>query len=374
MCKSLSGSCQYAAAQMKRTAKIRKDEKTMTGKGNNKVFFFIVMGILWVGVSVLSLAWGQVHVPAEAMFTAVGQQLHIPSVTGTGMTPEQAAVVWYIRLPRILVGLMVGAALAVSGAVMQGVFGNPLADPAVIGVSSGAALGAVIAISLGMAAHGIFYMPLFAFTGALLAVAMTILLAMKNGKIPVMVLLLSGIAVSMLLSALTSGVLTFMNESRLREYLFWMVGGLDYRRWEHVYLAVGPVTVGILVACLLARHLNILVLGEQEARAVGMPVAALRLILLFVTAVTTATAVCVSGTIGFVGLIVPHIMRLLIGPEHRTLLPACALAGGLFLVGCDTLGRMLIPPAEIRVGIMTALTGAPYFLYLLHRVQKRGGF
>jgi iron complex transport system permease protein len=360
--------------QIKRTATIRKDEKAMTGKGNNKVFFFTVMGILLAGVSVLSLAWGQVQVPAGAIFGVIGQQLHIPGAAGMGMTPEQTAVVWYIRLPRILFGLMVGAALAVSGAVMQGVFGNPLADPAVIGVSSGAALGAVIAIALGMAAHGIIYMPLFAFTGALLAVAMTILLAMKNGKIPVMMLLLSGVAVSMLLSALTSGVLTFMNESRLREYLFWMVGGLDYRRWEHVYLAAGPVTAGIFISCLLARHLNILVLGEQEARAVGMPVAALRLILLFVTAVTTATAVCVSGTIGFVGLIVPHIMRLLIGPEHRMLLPACAMAGGLFLVGCDTLGRMLIPPAEIRVGIMTALTGAPYFLYLLHRVQKRGGF
>ncbi|MEN6564926.1 MAG: iron ABC transporter permease [Veillonellales bacterium] len=345
----------------------------MAVKRHNKAVF-LLLGLLLLAVTILSLACGQVYVPAQAILGVLGQQLHISPAAASILTPEQTAVIWHIRLPRTLVGLMVGAALAVSGAVLQGVFGNPLADPGVIGVSSGAALGAVIAIALGFTANGIFYMPLFAFTGALLAVAMTVLLAMKNGKIPVMVLLLSGIAVSMLLSALTSGVLTFMNENRLREYLFWMVGGLDYRRWEHVYLAIGPVAAGISVCCLLARHLNILVLGDQEARSVGMPVAALRLILLLVTAVTTATAVCVSGTIGFVGLIVPHIMRLLIGPEHRTLIPACALAGGLFLVGCDTLGRLLIPPAEVRVGIMTALTGAPYFLYLLHRVQKKGGF
>jgi len=150
------------------------------------------------------------------------------------------------------------------------------------------------------------------------------------------------------------------------------VGGLDYRRWEHVGLAVWPVTVGIVVLCCLARHLNVLAMGEQEARAVGMPVVKFRLLLLFVSSLTTAAAVCVSGTIGFVGLMVPHVMRLILGPDHRVLLPACALAGALFLTGCDTLGRLLIPPTEIRVGIITALIGAPYFLYLLRRVQKVG--
>ena len=154
---------------------------------------------------------------------------------------EQTSVIWHIRMPRTLVGLLVGAALAVSGAVMQGVFGNSLADPGIIGVSSGAALGAVIAIALGVTANGIFYMPVFALTGALLAVGLTVVLAMRDGKIPVMVLLLAGVAVSMLMGALTSGILTFMNENRLREFLFWVVGGLDYRRWEHVYLAAGPI-------------------------------------------------------------------------------------------------------------------------------------
>lgn len=345
----------------------------MKSSQKSKGLVFVILGAVLAGVILMSLGSGQVNISLPSMLAVVGNQLGLPGFAGVALTPEQTAVVWHIRMPRILVGLLVGAALGVSGAVMQGVFSNPLADPGIIGVSAGASFGAVIAIALGLTVNGLYYMPLFALAGALLAVGITVALAMREGKIPVMTLLLTGVAVSMLLSAMTSGILTFMNEYRLREFLFWMVGGLDYRRWEHVFLAVGPVTVGIVILCFLARHLNILVLGEQEARSVGLPVSVFRLILLFVSAVTTATAVCVSGSIGFVGLVVPHIMRLLIGPEHRVLLPACALAGGLFLVGCDTVGRLLIAPAEIRVGIMTALTGAPYFLYLLRRAQKGGG-
>ncbi|WP_378952751.1 FecCD family ABC transporter permease [Pelosinus sp. sgz500959] len=345
----------------------------MEKKKKSRGLIFIILGVLLVLVIFMSLGSGQVNVSLTSMVGVLSQQLGIPGFNEAIMIQEETAVVWHIRMPRTLVGLLVGAALGVSGAVMQGVFGNPLADPGIIGVSAGATFGAVCAIALGLTANGLYYMPLFALTGALLAVSLTVALSMRDGKIPIMTLLLSGVAISMLLGAMTSGILTFMNEYRLREFLFWMVGGLDYRRWEHVALAVGPIITGIIILCFLARHLNILVLGEQEARSVGLPVFAFRLLLLFVASVTTATSVCVSGSIGFVGLIVPHIMRLLIGPEHRVLLPACALAGGLFLVGCDTIGRILIPPAEIRVGIMTALAGAPYFLYLLRRAQKGGG-
>lgn len=339
----------------------------------NKTAFFVVLLLLLAVAIALSLGWGQVSIPVYSLAGVIGKQLNIPGLSELTVTPEQTAVVWHIRLPRTLVGLLAGAGLGVSGAVMQGVFCNPLADPGIIGVSSGAALGAVIAIMLGLTSVSMFYMPLFALLGAVLAVAMTLSLALRQGKIPVMPLLLSGVAVSMFMSAMTSGFLTFMNEYRLREFLFWIVGGLDYRRWEHVYLAVGPVVIGIILLCFLARHLNILILGEQEAKSVGVSVLKLRLLLIFVAAITTATAVCVSGTIGFVGLVVPHIMRILLGPEHRTLLPACALTGALFLIGCDTLGRLLISPAEIRVGILTALIGAPYFLYLLRRAHKEGG-
>ena len=324
-----------------------------------------VLAFLLIAIACLSLTLGQIDVPVKSAVAVVFRQLQLPFWEDVTVSQEQLAVIWYIRLPRMLVGVLVGAALGISGAVMQGIFSNPLADPGLIGISSGAATGAVLSIALGTATSSMFMMPAFAFCGSICAVFLTVFLAMRNGKIPVMTLLLAGVAVGMLLGALTSGILTFMNEQKLQQYLFWMVGGLDYRRWEHVYLAVGPVVCGICIMLLLARHLNILVLGETEAKAVGMSVTKFRMGLLFVAAMTTATSVCVSGNIGFVGLVIPHMMRMLFGPDHRVLLPASALGGAAFLVLCDSLGR-----AEVRVGIMTALLGTPYFLYLLRRMQK----
>lgn len=331
----------------------------------------ILLAVLLVVIACVSLTFGQIDVPVGKALAVIGSQMNLPGFTEADYSREQLAVIWYIRLPRMLVGVLVGAALGISGAVMQGIFSNPLADPGLIGISSGAATGAVLSIALGAASGSMFAMPAFAFCGSICAVCLTVFLAMRNGKIPVMTLLLAGVAVGMLLGAITSGLLTFMNEQKLQQYLFWMVGGLDYRRWEHVYLAVGQVLCGIIIMCLLARHLNILVLGETEAKAVGMPVTAFRMGLLFVAAMTTATSVCVSGNIGFVGLVIPHMMRMLIGPDHRVLLPASALGGAAFLVFCDSLGRVIMPPAEVRVGIMTAFLGTPYFLYLLRRMQKQ---
>ena len=330
----------------------------------------IMLACLLVLVGCLALTIGQIDVPFQSAAAVLMQQLGLPFLQDVSLSKEQLAVIWYIRLPRMLVGMLVGGALGISGAVMQGIFSNPLADPGLIGISAGAATGAVVAIALGEAASGMLAMPAFALCGSILAVCLTVFLAMRNGKIPVMTLLLAGVAVGMLLGAITSGILTFMNEQKLAQYLFWMVGGLDYRRWEHVYLAAGPVLVGIFIMLLLARHLNILVLGETEAKAVGMPVLKFRMGLLFVAALTTATSVCVSGNIGFVGLVIPHMMRMLLGPGHRILLPASALGGALFLVFCDCLGRTIIAPAEVRVGIMTAILGSPYFLYLLRRMHK----
>lgn len=329
-----------------------------------------VLAFLLIAIACLSLTLGQIDVPVKSAVAVVFRQLQLPFWEDVTVSQEQLAVIWYIRLPRMLVGVLVGAALGISGAVMQGIFSNPLADPGLIGISSGAATGAVLSIALGTATSSMFMMPAFAFCGSICAVFLTVFLAMRNGKIPVMTLLLAGVAVGMLLGALTNGILTFMNEQKLQQYLFWMVGGLDYRRWEHVYLAVGPVVCGICIMLLLARHLNILVLGETEAKAVGMSVTKFRMGLLFVAAMTTATSVCVSGNIGFVGLVIPHMMRMLFGPDHRVLLPASALGGAAFLVLCDSLGRVIMPPAEVRVGIMTALLGTPYFLYLLRRMQK----
>lgn len=336
----------------------------------NKKTAVFLLGAALLCVAAVSLTFGQIDMPVKNTLAVVCHQIGLPFFTEQDFSREQLAVIWFIRMPRMLVGVLVGAALGISGAVMQGIFSNPLADPGIIGVSAGAATGAVLAIATGAASQSMFTMPAFAFCGSLCAVTLTVFLASRNGKIPVMTLLLAGVAVGMLLSAFTSGILTFINEQKLQQYLFWMVGGLDYRRWEHVYLAAGPVCLGIGIMLLLSRHLNVLVLGETEARSVGMPVMYFRMGLLLVAAMTTATSVCVSGSIGFVGLIMPHMMRLLLGPDHRILLPASALGGALFLVICDSLGRVVLAPAEVRVGIMTALLGAPYFLYLLRKMQK----
>ncbi len=333
----------------------------------------IILLLLLAGVVIVSMHMGTIKVPVMGGIQSIITNIGLPISIADPLNEEQEAVLWFIRMPRLLVGLLVGAALSLAGAVMQGVFANQLADPGIMGVSAGASLGAVMAISTGLSAVSMYYMPLFAFIGAFFSVSLTILLTLREGKVETSTLLLAGVAVSMLLGAFTSGILTFMNEYRLREFLFWMVGGLDYRRWEHVALALGPILTGFILLCSLARHLNILVLGDVEAKALGLPVMFYRILFLFVASFITATAVCVSGSIGFVGLVVPHIIRILIGPDHRLLLPVSALAGATFLVFCDTLGRVIIDPIEIRVGIMTALLGAPYFLFLLRRLRSKGG-
>lgn len=201
----------------------------------------------------------------------------------------------------------------------------------------------------------------------MMAVILTIFLAMRHGKLPVNTLLLAGVAITFFFTAINSALLTFMNDQKFHQYLFWMSGGLDYRRWEHIYLVLLPIVVGVICLCFLARHLNVLALGETEAKSVGMPVLRYRLVFLLLSSIITSAAVCVSGNIGFVGLVVPHMMRLLVGPDHRLLLPASALAGAVFLVVCDALSRIIVPRGEIQVGIVTALVGVPYFLYLLRK-------
>lgn len=335
---------------------------------STRIFFLLIL-VFFGLASLLSLSWGQIDIPFKNVIALLMRNFGLPFLSDVVLTPEQEAVIWHIRLPRTLVGLMVGAGLGASGAVMQAIFSNPLAAPGLIGVSSGAAAGAVLAIAFGFSEASMFAMPAFALVGALCAVVLTVCLAMRHGKIPVMALLLSGVVVGMFLGAVTSGILTVINEQKLQQYLFWTVGGLDYRRWEHVFLGIGPICGGIFVMLLLARHLNILVLGDVEAKAIGMPVLRYRMGLLALASLTTAAGVCISGNIGFVGLVVPHMMRMIVGPDHRRLLPASALAGGAFLVLCDTIGRVIAPSMEIRVGIMTALLGTPYFLYLLRRTQ-----
>lgn len=333
---------------------------------HRKVVAFVLLLALFV-TFFFSLSAGQYDLGFNQVVAWSMHQLGVPVLEDVTVSSQQEAVLKFIRAPRTVVALMVGAGLAASGCVLQGLFSNPLADPGIIGVTSGATVGAVFAISLGITGVNMFGLPACAFIGALGAVLATIGLATRNGRIPVLTLLLSGVVVGMLLGAITAGMLVVMDESKLQQFLFWTIGSLDYRRWEHVLMGIGPISFGLAIMLLMARHLNILALGEAEAKAVGMPVMKYRLILLMVAAMTTASSVCISGSIGFVGLIIPHMMRMLVGPNHKHLLPASIIAGGVFLLFCDSLGREIIAKQEVNVGIMTAFLGTPYFLYLLRK-------
>jgi iron complex transport system permease protein len=281
-------------------------------------------------------------------------------------------VVLYIRLPRVLAAVIVGGTLAICGAAMQGVFRNPLASPDVLGISAGASLGAVTAIASGLFALGVYFLPLLAVVGALIAATLIYAISSFRGRTSLLFVVLAGLAVSSLFNGLVSAVLLFSNNYEVSQFIFWTMGGLEGRMWKHLALPLPFLLVAVALLFLHLRELNLFALGEESAYSLGMHVERTKRILLVATAVATAMAISVGGPVGFVGLLVPHLFRLLIGPDHRSLLPASALGGALFLVLCDLLGRVVIPPFEIRVGIITALIGSPYFLFLVVRSQRKG--
>ena len=271
-------------------------------------------------------------------------------------------ILWEIRLPRVIAAALVGCALAVAGTAMQGLFRNPMADPYIIGTSSGGALGATIAIVL-FAGTG---RPVLAFIGAMVATFTVYFVARKGGKIPIETLLLSGVALSTLLSALLSFLLYTAGQS-LHQIMFWLMGGFWNISWNDVFAAL-PILIGVAGIYLFARDLNILALNEEDATHLGVNVERVKRILLALSAFLAGIAVSIAGSIGFVGLITPHVMRLIVGPDHRVLFPAAALAGAILLVWADTLTRTFT--SDMPVGIITACFGAPFFIYLLRSRMK----
>ena len=327
-----------------------------------------ILAALVLAAALLSVSLGAIRIPPERVLAAL---------TGEGSDPARARdalVILSIRLPRTLLGLLVGAGLAVSGALMQGLFRNPLADPALVGVSSGAGLAAAVIIVLGdriLARLGVpgplpyAALPAGAFLGGLCATLILYALATRSGRTAVATMLLAGIALGALSGALT-GLLTFVSDDRqLRDLAFWSLGSLGGATWSKV-AASAPLILPVLAAVpLLGRGLNALVLGEAEAFLLGVPVERLKRACIVLVAVAVGASVAAAGVIGFVGLVVPHALRLLIGPGHRLLLPAAALLGGAFLVLADVVARLVAAPAELPIGIVTALVGAPVFLWLL---------
>ncbi len=336
------------------------------------------LGLLLVAAGVAGVAVGAVAVsPGQVIAILVHPLgLELPWT----FDARQQAVVMAIRLPRVLLGLLIGAGLAVSGAAMQGLFRNPLADPGLIGISSGAALAVTAVIVLGNTLlsglgdlFGYAALPLAAFVGGVVATVAVYRVSTVGGCTAVATMLLAGIAINALAGAGT-GLFTFLaTDDQLRDITFWSLGSLGGATWQAVASAVPFVGLALLVLPRLARPLNAFLLGEAEAGHLGVATQQLKRMIVVLAALAVGASVAVAGIIGFVGLVVPHLIRLLAGPDHRLVLPGSALLGGALLVCADLAARTLVAPAELPIGIVTASLGAPFFLWLLLRARRRGG-
>jgi iron complex transport system permease protein len=316
--------------------------------------------------AVLGTLVGSVPVDWGQAVLAVLQS--VPGLGGIGgpVDPLVRSIVVDLRLPRVLLAAFVGAALGVGGAAMQALLRNPLADPYIFGVSSGAAVGSAAAIALGFSLLGALSFPAAAFLGAILATLLVYQVARSSGRLPAETMLLAGLAIGSLLAAVASFIV-FMDARRHVNIIFWMLGSFDQASWDRVG-AVALITVVASLALLLqSRPLNAMLFGDESAAYLGIEVERFKVATLFLVALLTAGAVAFAGIIGFVGVIVPHAMRLVVGPDHRHLVPASALFGGALLVTCDLVARSIMPPTQVPVGILTAFLGAPFFVYLLRR-------
>ncbi|MEZ4317224.1 MAG: iron ABC transporter permease [Myxococcota bacterium] len=316
------------------------------------------LGVLLLGVAVASLMVGALPIALDDL---------LRWAAGFEIERSRQLVLSGIRLPRVLLGVVVGASLGTSGALLQGLFRNPLASPALLGVSSGASTGAAVAIVLfGTLSVAL---PLAAFAGGLLATGTVLWIATREGRTDTASLLLAGIAVNAVAGAATGLLVYLSDEAQLRTLVFFTLGSLGGAAWDSLVVAVPLAMVPVLGAPWLARSLDALLLGEPEARHLGVDVQRTKAVLVGLVCVGVGACVAVSGTIGFVGLAVPHLVRMVFGPGHRTLVVGSALVGAALLVGADTVSRTVVAPAELPIGILTTLLGGPFFLALLHRAR-----
>lgn len=335
----------------------------------NKIILLLLLLIL-ICVLILAVSIGPITIPFKETSIILLNKIGIP-VSGS-YSHQEWVVVSDIRLPRIIVAGLVGSALAVSGVAMQGLFRNPLVEPGFIGVSSGAAFGAVCAIFFGWVSFHTWILPLSAFVGALFAMLIILAVWKATNSKSVAMLLLLGIGINAFFSSLSNVLIaTSKTEQELRSAISWLQGSLEARTWEHVATIAPIVIIGSLILCLFGRQLNIMLLSDDHAKSSGINVKILRNIVLALAALITGAAVAVSGIISFVGLVVPHMLRLIIGPNHRLLLPASVFGGAIFLIIADLISRMILQPITIQVGVVSALIGAPVFILLILR-SKRG--
>ncbi|MFF3401589.1 FecCD family ABC transporter permease [Streptomyces sp. NPDC002659] len=334
---------------------------------------YLLTGSLVLSLLVLSLLSAGLGAYDIPLSDVVSSLQHRVGLGGHALDRVGESVLWNVRLPRVVLALLVGASLGCAGALMQGVFGNPLAEPAIIGIASGAAVGAVGAVALGLSFLGNWTVTACAFVAGLVTVLVVYSLSRSGGRTEVVTLILTGIAVNAFAGALIGIFIFFADNAQITQITFWQLGSLSQSTWPRV-LAVLPCAVaGLAVAPFYARKLDLLALGERPARHLGVDVERLRIALVLVVALLTAAAVAVAGIITFVGLLVPHLLRMAHGSGHRYLIPGSALGGALMLVAGDLAARTVAEPAELPLGVLTALFGSPFFFLLLRRTRRKQG-
>ena len=329
----------------------------------------VVSGILGIGLGPVSIRFSDVY---RVMFHRLsgiftGQTAPLESIRESTQN-----IVWFLRAPRVLLGALIGAALTLSGVGMQAFTKNPLAEPYVLGISSGASLGAVLAMLLGVSVPvlGKLSVSMGAFAGALVSILLVYLLAKSRGSVTPIRLILVGVAVSAMFQAFTNYIVyTAPDDAAVREATFWMLGGLGSAEWEDLPLLLCLVPPAFLLMLALSKSLNAMMMGDSSAITLGVNLNVVRNLLIVITALLTASSVAVSGCIGFVGLVIPHLVRSVVGPDHRKLIPISMLTGAIFLIWVDVGARMIKPPAELPIGILTAFLGAPLFLWMI-RVRR----
>ncbi|GAB6988262.1 FecCD family ABC transporter permease [Paenibacillus pini] len=333
------------------------------------------IGIVLLAMTlVICLGIGSVAIPIRDIVMMILH--HLPWIgddVKPDWNPSYEQIIMKVRMPRLVLGMLVGTALAVAGSGFQGVLRNPLADPFTLGVSSGSAVGASALIFFGLQYSfiGSFTLPFVAFITGILTLWAVMALSLDRGKIPTNSLILSGVVMQSFLGAIVS-FMTAMSNKTINEILYWTMGSLSLRGWSYTLILLPYLLIGLSLVWGQAKSLNVLSLGERQAAHLGMRVERVKFIILLVCTLLTAAAVSVAGIIGFVGLVIPHVIRLLTGPDYRLIVPLSAIGGAIFMVIADTLARTVLAPTEIPLGVVTAFVGAPFFAYLLHRSKKHG--
>jgi iron complex transport system permease protein len=344
--------------------------KLYSARKRSAVLSLCGAGLALAAIAMFSLAVGSTAIPLQDTLGIITGVITNRSLAGS-YDASLYTILFTIRLPRIFMAGLVGCALAVAGAAYQGMFRNPLADPYLTGISQGAALGAVAGFLL-PATLPVALIPVLGFLGAVISVIVVFFIARTGKTVPVTTLILGGVAVGAFLASFTSYLL-IVSGDKLHGIIFWLLGTFSLADWPRVAIITPYILAGMAVLMLMARPLNVMQLDEEQARQLGINVERTKLLILAAATLATAAAVCFCGAIGFVGIIIPHAVRLVLGPDYRLLLPFSALVGAGFLILADTAARTLLAPTEIPVGVITALIGAPFFLYLLQQ-KKRGIF